>query len=283
MSADARVDEGSTEVVHDLGGEVVMNTVDYTEPIYYRSSARVPTRPVRCTTYGCVGGERAPLVGDERPAPGTDAQLIVVDPAARVSYEFWRVAKDADGTVRLGPGGTVSAGSMSVVPLGGVNRSVDGKRLTTTGAGVSRLLGVVRAREVRAALIDPRTAIPHALSVSIPTMANCSDSFVPPATKTDGRAADGRCVKEGSRLVVDQDFACGSLVGPLAQAVCFAMQRHGAYDMDNGCSTVCVYAQQVASWSSGRADYAAAGVYSDYAGTGIPLDRIRVLRSWDGT
>ncbi len=274
--------ESST--VRSIGGQVILNRHEYTEPIYYRSSSNTTKREVSCTTYGCIGGTSAPVRGDEIVAPGSDAQLIIVDLPARLSYEFWRVVTDPDGTIKVNSDGSVSAGSMSVVHLDGRgNKSVDGQDLNITGSGVSRLLGVIRAHEVRAAVTDPRTAIPHALSVSLPADVNCSGSFVEPATKTDGQSSSANCVREGARLQLDPSYSCSSLPTKMGEAVCYALQNYGAYDMDNGCKTICIYAQQDQSWSTGVADYSDAGVTGDYFNLGIPLTQMRVLRSWNGS
>jgi hypothetical protein len=266
-----------------VGGEVVLNTSDYTEPIYYRSSKSTAMHQVNCTMYRCIGGSSAPLRGDELPASGSDGQLIVVDLSTRRSYEFWDVAKSSDGTVEIDADGSVSAGSMNVVSLDGRgNKSVNGKNLNITGSGVSRLLGVIRAHEIRAAATDPRTAIPHALSVSLPAHVNCSGSFVEPATKTDGQSSSNRCVREGSRLQLDPAFTCSSLSTKMAQAVCYTLQKYGAYDTDSGCESICVYAQQNQSWRLAASDYANVGITGDYAGLGIPLGGMRVLNAWNG-
>ncbi len=273
--------ESST--LRGVGGQVILNFHEYSEPIYYRSASTTAKRKVNCTMYGCIGGTSAPITGNEILASGSDAQLNIVDLGARLSYEFWNVGRNANGTVKINSDGSVSAGSMSVVHLDGRgNKSVDGKNLNITGSGVSRLLGVIRAHEIRAAAIDPRNAIPHALSVSLPPSANCSSAFMEPATKTDGQSSSSNCVREGARIQLDPSYSCSSLSTKMGQAVCYAMQRYGAYDMDNGCKSICVYAQQDQSWSGGASDYSKVGVAWDYFGLGIPLTQMRVLRTWNG-
>ena len=140
-------------------------------PVYSRAGR---LRPVLCSPGPCLGGSEAPITGDMVVAPGGDAQLVVVD--------------------------TVRAENMNVVdPDGDGTTTVDGAPLTITGAGVSRIFGLVRAPEVVAAVSSPQTAIPHALSVSLPTTMNCARRLRTPATKTDGVATTDRCVPEGSR------------------------------------------------------------------------------------
>ena len=82
------------------------------------------------------GGSSAPLTGNERVAPGSDSQVVVIDRERRRSYELWDVAKDADGTVKINGDGSVTAGSMSVVDLDGRgNKTAEGKNLNITGRG----------------------------------------------------------------------------------------------------------------------------------------------------
>jgi hypothetical protein len=261
----------------------MLNIDEYTEPIFY-ASPTAALRTVKCVTWGCVGGSSAPLTGNERVAPGTDAQVVVIDRERRRSYELWAVAKDADGTVKINADGSVTAGSMSVVDLDGRgNKTADGKNLNITGAGVSRIFGIIRANEVRAAAVNPATAIPHALQVSLPTQMNCSGSFREPATKTDGRATGSSCVQEGARVQMDPGFNCGSVSTKMGRAACFAMQKYGAYVMDNnGSASMAVYAQHQRSWASGKSDYAAVGIGWDYQNLGLPMNRLRVLGSWTG-
>ena len=145
--------------------DMMLNIDEYSEPVFQVTSG-TPVRTVKCISYGCVGGSSAPIRGDEVVAPGTDGQLIVVDTAGRRSYEFYQTSRDADGTVKINADGTVTVGSMSIVDLDGLgNKTASGQNLNITGAGVSRMFGLIRASEVRAAATNPATAIPHALQV----------------------------------------------------------------------------------------------------------------------
>lgn len=283
LTSSATNNSGETTLLRTLGG-VLLNIDEYTEPVYYRTTMDTPVRTVTCIKYGCVGGTTAPLTGDEVVAPGTDGQLVVVDLQGRRTYEFYQLQRDADGTVAIGSDGSVTAGSMSVVDLDGRgNKTAGGKNLNITGAGVSRLFGVIRANEIRAAATDPRTAIPHALSVSLPVSMNCS-SFREPATKTDGRVTSGSCIQEGARFRLDPSFDCSTVSSKMGQAVCYALQKYGAYDMDNNGTTaqMVVYAQHRKSWSTGSTDYANVGITSDYQKLDLSMSRMSSLVSWTG-
>lgn len=276
------LDGGETSKVRSLSGSM-LNIDEYSEPIYY-ATAKVALRPVKCVTYGCVGGSSAPVVGDEHVAPGTDGQLIIVDTERRKSYEFYQTSRDGDGTVKINGDGSVTVGSMSVVDLDGRgNKTAGGQNLNITGAGVSRLFGVIRAHEVRAAASDPRTAIKHALSVSLPVSFNCAGKWREPATKTDGRSSASDCVIQGGRYQMDPGFDCSTVGTKMGRAVCYALQKYGAYNMDNnGSDKMVFYGQHRRSWPTADSDYAAVGVSGDYSGLGIPMNRLRVLSSWSG-
>lgn len=276
------VDADETPVLPELSG-VLLNISSYAEPVYYASSS-TPMRPTTCLAWGCVGGSSAPIRGDEVVAPGNDGQLVVVDVEKGRSYEMYDVVRDDDGTVLVNPDGSVTMGSMSVVDLHGRGDSTpDGERLNITGSGLSRIFGLIRAHEVRAAVDSPRTAIPHAVQVSLPGSMNCADTFRAPATKTDGGATTTPCVEEGARLYLSRAFDCLTVETALGRAVCFAMQRYGAYVIDNnGSQVMAVYGQQRDSWPTGAADYAAAGISRDYMELGLPVARIRVMSRWDG-
>ena len=262
---------------------VLMATDEYAEPVYY-SNARTELRLIRCVTHGCVGGTSAPIVGDEWVAPGTDGQLVIVDSERRRTYEFYQTSRDADGTVKLNSDGSITVGSMSIVDLDGRgNKTAEGGNLNITGAGLSRIFGVVRADEVKAAATSPATAIPHALQVSMPAGMNCAAGFREPATKTDGRVTSGACVQEGARFQLDPTYNCDAIVTRMGQAVCFALQKYGAYNADsNGSNYMMVYGQHRRSWSTGDTEYAKVGIWSDYENLGIPTTALRSLANWSG-
>lgn len=281
--AGSEVNSTETQRLRRSLPDAMLNIDEYTEPVYYASSG-TPMRTVKCVSYGCVGGSQAPLTGNELVGPGGDSQVIVVDTLLRRTYELWNVVKDAGGTVKVNSDGTVTAGSMSVVDMDGRgNKTADGQNLNITGAGVSRAFGLIMAHEVKAAASNPQTAIPHALSVSLPSAMNCSNSFREPATKTDGRASGGSCVAEGARIVLAKSVNCAAVSTKMGQAVCYAMQKYGAYNMDNnGSQYMAVYAQHRRSWSAGVSDYSAAGIKHDHQMLGLPTNSLVSLANWHG-
>jgi hypothetical protein len=279
IKASPVLDDAATRVVRALPS-AMLNYEEYGEPIFFASSA-TPLRRVTCTVYACAGGVQARLDGAWKPAHGSDGQLAVVDLAARKTYEFWRIERDGDGTVRVRDDGSVRASHMSVTDLDGRgNATPTGGKLGVTGAGVSRILGVITKADVAAALVDPAKGIRHALQLSLPGAKNCT-SFRAPATKSDGRAVTG-CVPEGSRVQLDPSVDCSTIQATLfTKAVCHALRTYGGYTIDNnGSDRIAIYGQTP---SSAPIAYRSAGVSWDYQGlTGLPITRLRVLRSWDG-
>lgn len=282
IPASPRVSRAETAVVRRLSG-AFLNTEAYAEPVYFAPQG-TPLRNVRCTRYTCVGGTSAPITGAEVVASGSDGQLVVVDTERRRTFEFYRVARDPDGSVRVASDGTVSAGSMNVVDLDGRgNETAAGERLNVTGSGLSRLFGVIRAPEVEAAATDPEGAISHALQVSLPITVNCAGSFRAPATKSDGGARGAQCVQEGSRIQLDPAYDCVRTEMLLGRAVCHALQTYGAFVIDNnGGTAMGLFGQNVASWPGGQRGYRRAGIDSDYTALRLPMDRLRVLSRWNG-
>jgi hypothetical protein len=277
------LDAAATRVVRTLPG-AMLNYDEYGEPIYFASSS-TPLRRITCTVYACAGGGQARVDGAWRPARGSDGQLTVVDLAARMTYEFWRVERDADGTVKVRADGTVHASHMSVGNLDGRGNSTPaGGRLGITGAGVSRIFGVVTQADVSATLVDPAKGIRHALQLSLPGAKNCT-SFRAPATKSDGHAVAG-CVPEGARVQMDPSVNCATIRATVfTKAVCHALRTYGGYTMDNnGSDRIAIYGQTPSSVPTGSIGYRAAGVSWDYQGlSGLPIAQLRVLRSWDGS
>ena len=145
---------------------------------------------------------------------------------------------------------------------------------SVTGAGVSRLAGVVRIAEVE------RGEIRHPLVFS--TDIACSGAHRFPASKTDGLSDDPACIPQGARVQLDPDLDVDALEGLTAaeRMVARALQRYGAYAIDNGGARMAYSFER----PSGEDDpYPSVGLDRDYRRMDeIPWERLRVLRSWDG-
>jgi len=231
-------------------------------PIYY-ADASTPRQRVTCTrSYGRCPTEAVPLPPHVRPASGADGALVVIDLGARRHYDFWQL--------RWVEGQWVCSWCDS----GSLDS--DGRDSLTVGAGVSRLAGVVRTEEIRKGRIDH--ALVFASSVTAP-------AFRYPARKSDGANLSGVALPlpAGARIQLDPALDVDRIPGitPAEKTVARALQRFGAYNVDNG-----GYRSMGFSFETpldGSDPYRSAGLPYDYAGMPhIPWDRLRVLRQWDG-
>lgn len=157
------------------------NSGEYTYPVY-EVQVDTPNYPVVDTNgWGNLGGTNIPFDPAWTPAPGSDAQMIILDPATGREWDLWQVTFDGS-TV------TISNGNL-----------VDGNYFTkedgfspSRGCGIQYLAMLVRPWEVEAGVIE------HALSMPIQ---NTSGSrYFAPATKIEwpGLRLDG--IPEGARF-----------------------------------------------------------------------------------
>jgi hypothetical protein len=245
----------------------VADLYEFGVPIW-DASATTPRYQVECTRpWGTCELEQqlVPIPDAAHPSTldrlGGDGAMVVIDWSTRLAYEFY-AAEKIDGAWTAGWGGVVSIDGM-------------GTPGQAVGAGLSRLGGVVRAREIAQGRID------HALVLSSDNVCEESHRFRYPASKTDGRSPRIDCVAEGTRLQLDPSIDIGALPGlsPAERIIGTALQRHGAYVIDNGGAPMAFIFEA----PSGEADaYCDAGLCHDYASIDLPWSRLRVLRTWHG-
>ncbi len=198
------------------------------------------------------------------PNAGSDGAMVVVDPASRSVCDFWQARRVAGEWVTSW-GTCASLDGAGHGPSGGA-----------TGAGVNLLAGVVRAHEIREGRID------HALSFA--TDNACAGAMRHPATKTDGLSHRWDCIPQGARVQLDPRIDVDAIPGitPGEKAVARALQKYGAYARDNAAAPMAFAFEKP---THGKDDpYPAAGFEWDYYNMPhIPWDRLRVLRSWNGS
>lgn len=231
--------------------------------------ASTPRYNVSCTMdWGPCPLEDAPvpIPANARPSTSSDGAMVIVDWSTGKSYEFWQVERSG-GVWRT------SWGSVNSVRGDGYDASA----ASPTGAGVSRLAGVVRTYEIEQGNIDH--ALVFASSISAPGV------FRYPAAKTDGSNMHKVAVPlpEGARIQLDPTIDVDALPGITRGEVLVAkaLQKYGAYNIDNG-----GYASMGFNFETPVDEpdpYAAAGLAWDYAGMPhIPWTKLRVLRTWNG-
>jgi hypothetical protein len=249
-------------------GQLNANLVDYGVPIL-TAGAATPTYAVACRMEPAWGtcpfrGRAMPIPASAQPSVGSDGALVVLDPVTGTTGEYWQAA-------RSGPGWVASWGAVNALNGSGWGGS-------STGAGASRLAGVVRVDEIRAGRID------HALVLQSDTV--CASVVRAPALKTDGDSVRTDCLPEGARLQLDPSLNLTTLgLSPAELTVAKAMQVYGAYVIDRGGAPLSVSFEVAPDAAPGYpgAVYVDAGLAWDYHGMdAVPWNRLRVLRTWQG-
>lgn len=245
------------------------NLVEFGIPIY-DATPDTSRKSVQCTItqWGpCPLADESPrpIPANAEPGVGRDGAMVVIDRAADTADEYFQAAPD--GTAWTTGWGTITSLSGS---------GWDGG---TTGAGASRLGGIIRVAEIQAG------AIPHALVLESDTA--CAGSSRPPAVKTDGESSRPDCIPEGARLQLDPTIDVTTIpdITPGEVAVAQALQGYGGYLIDRADTSLAVGFEVApdATPTSPGAVYTQAGLAWDYYGMPhIPWDRLRVLQTWDG-
>ena len=245
------------------------NLYAYGIPIY-TAGASTPRYRVTCAMEGqwgnCPLSQRPmPIPVGAKPSTGSDGVLTVIDPSTNTVGEYWQAVKT---------GGTWKASWGAVNSLTG-----SGWGGGSTGAGASRLAGVIRVSEIERGVID------HALVLQSDNM--CTGVVRPPALKTDGTSARSDCIPAGSRLQLNPSVNLSAIKGltPAERTVARALQTYGGYLIDRGGASLSVSFERApdAGSNSTGSVYSRAGLSWDYFGMSrVPWERLRVLKTWQG-
>jgi hypothetical protein len=185
--------------------------------------------------------------------------MVIIDDAARKSFEFWQARKQ-------GKRWTTSWGAVNDIDGSGWGGA-------STGSGASRLAGVIQIAEIQ------QGTIPHALAIQTDNV--CANIFRAPALKTDGQSTRPDCIPQGARVRLDPGVKLDALtLAPAVRMVAQALQTYGAYVVDSGGAPLSVSFEldTTASGGSIGTRYKQAGLRWDYdALPGIPWNRLQVL------
>ena len=220
----------------DIGvrGTLTSSPEQYTYPVYYVSSATKRRTVAVSGWFSNVvdGGRRLvnqragttelPIPDAAQAAAGSDAQIILIDPATGDEWGASNLREVGDGTFEAWNAYHYSTKWSGVPPA-----DDEGQPFWLRGAGVPYLAGLVRPCEIRRGRID------HALAFAYDSP---SAEHVSPATKSDGEGpADA--LSEGSRLQLNPDLSTQDLAARGCDGPCLtiarALQRHGMYVIDN--------------------------------------------------
>ena len=244
----ARLDPASPRLICSLRLEVErevaaetgpwIGTSRYSVPIYTvgpdQPTVRVRlTSPVHSPALQAAF-EAVPLPPGAFPSGGTDAHLVVWQPASDRLWEFWRF--------RRGPGGPSAewGGAMENVSAssGAYGESSWPDAEPWWGASASSLSiagGLITLEDLRRGEID------HALAIALPQIR--AGVYASPARRTDGRSGDPLALPEGARLRLDPRLDLDRLKLPrLTRMIAAAAQRYGLIVRD-GAGGVQLFAQ----------------------------------------
>jgi hypothetical protein len=270
IKASPRLDPASSAMVARATRDrrVYANLYEYGIPIYTATST-TPRYSIPCAMEGDWGrcplsSRRLPVPTKAKPSTGSDGAMVVIEANGTLG-EYWQARRTSTGWK---------------ASWGAVNTwSGSGWSGASTGAGASRLGGVIRVSEIKAGVIN------HALVVQSDNV--CARVFRAPAIKTDGNSTRTDCIPEGARLQLDPKIDVNRIPGitPAERTVARALQRYGAYVIDRGGAPLSMSFERApdATASSPGAVYKAAGLGWDYYGMSrIPWTKLRVLKTWQG-
>ena len=181
--SDIFVDRLWREAPANLPGNFNLGFDEYTYPIYYAQDA-TGLYPVVLDNGAELSGKTIPWNPAWQPAPGTDAQVVILDREKGFEWDLWQVRFDGK-TVHASNGSRVS----------GDYRVKEDGHPPSRGVGIAYLAMLARPHEFE------QGAILHALSM--PIRNTDGDYFVAPATKLEhpGRMRDG--IPEGMRFALN--------------------------------------------------------------------------------
>jgi hypothetical protein len=241
-----------------------INNTSYTYPVY-EVTQDTPYYPVIDRSgWGNLGGTRIPFDPSWRAAPGSDAQIIILDPATGREWNLWQASFDGRSVV-------VSNGNL--VP-GSYFDKEDGFE-PSRGVGIQYSAMLVRPEEVAQGVIQ------HALSMPI---RNTSGSeFVAPGTKLEfpGVRPDG--IPEGTRFALDVTYeqidahlarmpsSVPDVTKSSLRTLMVAMKDYGWFITDTSGSAHF----QLESTTSAQKEWEALGMIDrDYGGAVYPRDAL---------
>ncbi len=280
LSSRAAVDPNSGAYVSNLLAQVArsgpwLNTYAYSTPVFtVPASQRNVTVKLDDTTnpQGPAlrrSWLRVPVPSRARPAAGTDAHMVVWQPATDRMWEFWKMARRSDGW-HARWGGTITRVSRSP------GYYADPSRWGATATSLPLLGGLIRPSELAAGHIN------HALAMAIP--AARAGYFDWPAQRTDGWVRSRTAIAEGQRFRLDPRLDLRSLsLPPLVRMIAEATQRYGIIVRDQA-GAVTFYGEDTDAEGVARNPYYGAhgffeGQYVSNLLRSFPWSHLQALKS----
>ena len=215
-----------------------INTEAYAPPVYTVPATQPGVR-VHLDRGAAFAPELAdafaevPLPPDAVPAPGTDSELVVWQPATDTLWEFWRLRQEG------GRWYATWGGRLDDVSDGPGHFEGERARWGASGSSLPLAGGMITPRELERGEID------HALSMAIPGAR--AGVFALPAQRTDGESHCEDAPPEGGHFRLDPSLDVDALgLPPAVETLARAAQRYGIYVRDEA-GTVAFYAQSSVS------------------------------------
>ncbi|MBW2522695.1 MAG: hypothetical protein JRI23_00905 [Deltaproteobacteria bacterium] len=174
-------------------GNINIGYGEYTYPVYYAADA-TDTYTVDIEWSSNIDGATVPWNPSWQANAGTDGQIILLDAAQGIEYDFWQVTFDHGAKlVRATNGSRVGADEAEPTAVGNYWDKVNGWR-SSRGCGIQYFAMLVVPEEVAAGAIE------HALSM--PIRNTDGSEFVPPATKLE-HPGNPPGIPEGMRFALE--------------------------------------------------------------------------------
>ncbi len=209
-----------------------INATKFTAPIHVIDAASCPRVDVPCDSALPRSldrnqdriAENIPIPDEAWADPSDDRHMIIVDPVARVAYEFWNFRKLGPRSYRAGMAGKWDLSGP------GVNTPQSDEFFRRNGANAAKtpyIGGLLRYEELISGTIG------HALNMVIPTTR--AGEFRGPAVSTDGKRPGAEFIPEGARIQLNPDLNLDALgLSQPTKVIARCLQVYGAYIMDSG-------------------------------------------------
>ena len=169
-----------------------INNTSYTYPVYEISDDTPFYEVVDRNGWGNLGGTKIPFDPSWKAAPGSDGQIIILDPETGREWDLWQASFNgskvviSNGNLIKGEGGSDSYFEREVGFFG------------SRGVGIPYLAMLVRPEEVAAGKIE------HALSM--PIQSTSGTAYVAPGVKIEFPDHPAG-IPEGTRYALDVSYA----------------------------------------------------------------------------
>jgi hypothetical protein len=214
-----------------------INTYQYSSPVYVVGADQPHVRVVLDKPSSSLSAAFAsvPLPQEAVPARGSDAQLVVWQPASDTMWEFFKLTRKEDGW-HANWGGRMTGMSSSPGWFAEKNWGA-------TATGLPLLGGLITLDDVRRGRID------HVLAIGVTRARSYVWSW--PARRTDGATDDPTAIPEGARFRLDPSLDLDRLsLPPPTRIIAEAAQRYGIVVRDKTASSVTFEAEDASRFAT---------------------------------